>query len=91
MAKATDWFQWMGTDKVKPDLKVYSSIIHGFAQQADVDEAERWFKKMQDAGVQVDTAAVNAVINACAQAHKPGRASWWIKTNSTIPYRYELK
>merc|ERR1719386_653532 len=44
--------------------------------------SEKYFRKMQKAGVTPDVVTYNALISTCARARKPERAEYWMKAMS---------
>lgn len=52
-------------EMVTGDLVVWNSIIAGFAQNTDGDEALHLFKSMKRAGFQADQSTITSVLRAC--------------------------
>jgi len=56
----------------------YSSVIDACAKSGEVERAQQWFLKAEEAGIALDEISYNSVINACAKAGQANRASQWL-------------
>ncbi|KAL8514824.1 hypothetical protein ACS0TY_013786 [Phlomoides rotata] len=61
-------------DKFELDVVVYSSLIHGWCRASNIDEAERVFSEMKEAGIQASVYTYSIVIDALCRCGQITRA-----------------
>ncbi|KAH6759284.1 Pentatricopeptide repeat superfamily protein [Perilla frutescens var. frutescens] len=61
-------------DKFELDVVVYTSLIHGWFRASNIDEAERVFEEMKEAGIQPTVYTYSIVIDALCRCGQITRA-----------------
>jgi len=64
---------------VKANAVTYNAVMSACMKSGDVNRAEKWLKKMQDAGIHPDVVSYNTVITAFAKAGDLPRAEEWLQ------------
>lgn len=54
----------MKTEKCKPNICTYTALINAFAKEGLCEKAEEVFEEMQEAGLEPDVYAYNALMEA---------------------------
>ena len=63
-----------------PSGKAYCSMMNAFGRARDIDGAERYFKKMQEADIAPDRVAYSIMVNAHATLKDLSGAERWLAT-----------
>jgi len=63
-------FNEMKTQKCRPNICTYTSLINAFARDGQCEKAEEIFELLQEAGHEPDVYAYNALMEAYRLTHK---------------------
>lgn len=74
---AEKWLIHMHSNEMVTTTAV-NIVIFAFAREGSCAKAERWFRWMQEAGVDQDHTTYNAMIQACLKARRLAEAEHWI-------------
>lgn len=58
----------------KPNLYIYRLLLSGFAQQGDVEQCFKLFKKIKERGLTPNANVYNSLLNACAETNDKQKA-----------------
>ena len=69
----------MAAAGIAPNVVSFSSVMSGYAKQAQPDDCVALLRRMHAEGVRADTVTLNALLEAHARAAQPQQALGWLR------------